>query len=73
MDYGAIPVILLCGVMVFSYLGLAVHTDSAPGVLGHGTGHARYPFKTHALHWQTVTTTIILFDTWGNGCGMGHN
>jgi len=47
--------------------------DSAPGVLDRDTGHARYPFKTQALHWQAVTTTIILFDMWENGCGMGYS
>jgi len=55
-----------------SYLGLAVHPDSVPGVLDCGTTHARYPYKTHTLHWQTVTTTIILFDKWENGCGIEH-
>jgi len=43
-------------VMVFSYLGLAVHPDSALRVLDYGTGHARCPSKTHALHWQVVIT-----------------
>jgi len=36
-DNGATPVILLCGVVVFSYLGLAVHPDLVPGILDHGT------------------------------------
>ena len=62
---------LLCEVVVFSYLGLAIHPDSALGVLDRGTGYARYPSKTHALHWQAVTTTIISFNMWENGCGMG--
>ena len=33
----------------------------------------RYSSKTHALHWQAVTTTIKLFDMWENSCGMGHS
>ena len=58
-DYGATPVTLLCGVVVFSYLGLVVRPGSAPGVLDHGTRHAQYPSKTHTLHWQAITITII--------------
>ena len=46
---------------------------SATGVLDRGTGHARYSFKTHALHWRAITITITLPDMWENGCGMGHN
>jgi len=33
-----------------SYLDLVVRPDSVPGVLDHGTGHTRYPSKTHALY-----------------------
>jgi len=73
-DYDVTPVTLLCGVVVLNYFGLAVHPDSAPGVLDRGIGHARYPSKTHALHWQAVTTTTItLFNMWENSCGMGHS
>jgi len=46
---------------------------SAPGVLDRGTGHARYPSKTHALHRWAITITITLFDMWENDCGMGHS
>jgi len=50
-NYGTTPVSILCGAVIFSYLGLAVCLGSAPGVLDRGTGHTRYPSKTHALHW----------------------
>jgi len=50
LDYDATPVILLCGAVVFSYLGLAVRSGSVSGVLDRGTRHARYPFIIHALH-----------------------
>jgi len=29
-----------------------------PEMLDRATGYARYPSKTHALHWQVVITTI---------------
>jgi len=70
-DYGATPVILLCEAMVISYLGLAIRPSS--GMLGRSTRHARYLLKTHALHWQAVTTTIILFDMWENDCDTRHS
>ena len=35
-DYGATPVILLCGAVVFSYLGLLVCLGLAPGSLDRG-------------------------------------
>ena len=57
----------------FSCQSLAACPGSAPGVLDRGTGNAQYPFKTHALHWQAVTTMITLFDMWENGCSMGHS
>ena len=49
-DYGATPVILLCGAVVFSYLGLAVRSGSVPGVLDRGTRHAQYPSIIPVLH-----------------------
>ena len=61
-DYGATLVVFSCGAVVFSYQSLAACPGSAPGVLDRDTGHAWYSSKTHALHWQTVTTTITLFD-----------
>ena len=54
-------------------LGLVACLGSAPGVLDRGTEHARYPSKTHALHWQVVTIMITLFDMWENDCGMERN
>ena len=72
-DYGATLVVFSCGAVVFSCQSLAACPGSVPGVLDRGTGHARYSSKTHALHWQAVTTTITLFDMWENGCGMGHS
>jgi len=36
--------------------GFAACPDSVPGMLDRDTGHARYPYKTHALHYQTVIT-----------------
>ena len=71
--YDTTPTILLCGAVVFSYVVLAFHPGSAPGVLNCGTGNARYPSKIYALHWQAVTQMITLFDMWENGCGMGHS
>ena len=49
-DYDTTPVTLLCGDAIFSYQFLAVRPAAVPGMLDHGTGHARYPFKTHALY-----------------------
>jgi len=60
-------------VMVFIYYSLAACPITVPGMLDRDTGNARYPFKTHALYWQAVTTTIILFGVWENGYGMGHS
>jgi len=59
-----------CGLQLLEPCGLSC---SAPGVLDRGTGHVRYPSKTHALHWWAVTITITLFDMWENGCVMGYN
>jgi len=53
-DYGTTYVILLCGAVVFSYLGFTVHSDSAPGVLDRNTRPAQYTFKTYALHWRQL-------------------
>jgi len=61
-DYSVTPVTLLCGDVVFSYLGLTVRPDSVPEVFDRSIGHAQYLFKTHALYWQAVTTTITLFN-----------
>ena len=72
-NYGATPVTLLCGAVVFSYLGLEVHPGSVLEMLDHGARHAWYPSKTYALHWQAVTIMIILIDMWENGCGMEHS
>jgi len=36
-DYSATPITLLCGVVVFSYLGLASHPGLALGILDYGT------------------------------------
>ena len=72
-DYYATLVVFSCGAVVFSYESLAVCPDSAPEVLGRGTGHARYPSRTHTLRWQAVTTMITLFDMLENGCGMGYS
>ena len=50
LDYDATLVVFSCRAMVFSYESLAACPDSVLEELDRGIGHARYPFKTHALH-----------------------